>query len=413
MSKGVIDLNKSREEIPGVPAHSPFGPSAAEGWMNCPAYVRMNAMYPEDTSVYAAEGTCAHGVAERALRKGKDIRDYKGKVFRADGFDLTVDEAVIRNLQPGLDRIREFGGKIFVEEKVNLAPWLPGNFGTLDRGVVTKKLIVIGDLKYGAGEPVFPKKNKQLRLYGLGFWKHIARHLTKATRFKFIIDQPRHSEGGGEWECDLDELLDFGKKVKAAYKAAQDEDAPRIPSAKACRWCKHKDNCEEREAWSASLIKEEFKMMERLQKAANRDSPLFMPEFDENRLERFLYIHRHASQIREFLDMIHRKLLEAGIDGVDLQDYMVAPGRRGSKRWRDEKKAEAKLKAMFGSKAFLKTLKSPTQLIADIDYRKHKEKLDKLITQDEGKPALVLKSSGKERILSIKDEFKQMNERSR
>lgn len=412
MSKGVIDLDREHEAQPGIPAHSPFGPSGAEGWMGCPAYVKMNAMYPSESSVYALEGTCAHAVAERVLLKDKEVRDYKGKVFVKEGYRFEVTEQVIDYLEPGIDRIREFGGTLYTEQKVKLHRWLPNNFGTLDRGVITKKLIVVGDLKYGAGEPVSPKRNKQMMLYALAFWWYVARKVTDAKKFLLIVDQPRNAEGGGEWEVHLDELLAFGEEVKAAYAAANAKKPEFIPGAKQCRWCKHKDNCEARERWQVAMLKADFKRMEEYQESADENKPLFLPEFDPARLRRFLYIHRHASQIREFLDMVHTELLRMGMDGKDIGEYMVASGRRGPKRWRDETKARRALFEAFGNKAYDKVLKSPTQLLEKVGKAGWSKDIENMVTQDPGKPALVLKTSGKKALPSLKDGFKKLNERS-
>ena len=103
-------------------------------------------------------------------------------------------------LQPGIDQILEYSGKMFVEERLDLGRWMPGQFGTLDCGIAGEELIVISDLKYGSGVPVQAVKNTQQMIYALGFWDQFARHITDAKQFLIIIDQPRNAGGGGEWQ---------------------------------------------------------------------------------------------------------------------------------------------------------------------------------------------------------------------
>ena len=48
-------------------AHAILSPSAAARWLKCPASVAMTASMPEETSLYALEGSIAHAVAESVL----------------------------------------------------------------------------------------------------------------------------------------------------------------------------------------------------------------------------------------------------------------------------------------------------------------------------------------------------------
>src|SRR5690606_17563391 len=124
----------------------------------------------------------------------------------------TVDKQWVRWLQPGIDRMREFGGVFHSEHKVDLSHWLgPDQFGTLDRGIYRDDLIIISDLKFGAGVPVHPEENEQLMLYALGFWYNVARHHTKTRDVLINIDQPRADGGGGDWYTTVDHLLEFGE----------------------------------------------------------------------------------------------------------------------------------------------------------------------------------------------------------
>ena len=123
-------------------------------------------------------------------------------------------------MQPGIDRLREFPGLMTVERQVGLDPWLPGQFGTLDVGIINdaKREAVIWDWKWGAGVPVSPVKNPQLMLYALGFWNDFILPGLEYD-FRLIIEQPRIPGGGGEWVLSHDELMLFGAKVHEAGQA--------------------------------------------------------------------------------------------------------------------------------------------------------------------------------------------------
>jgi len=168
--------------------------------MRCPGSVDACIDEPNESSEFAALGTAAHEIAEECLLLGFEARQFVGHMIRVEDFVFEVTQEMADYLQPGLDRIWELcaNGRLYVETAVSTARWCgPGNFGTLDRGIILPDMIVIGDLKYGEGVPISPVKNEQLMLYALAFWDQIARHLTKAEKFLLIVDQPRIPGSGG------------------------------------------------------------------------------------------------------------------------------------------------------------------------------------------------------------------------
>lgn len=59
-------------------AHALLSPSSAVRWMTCPGSVALTKDMPDTSSKFADEGTLAHALAERALRDGKDAKEYIG-----------------------------------------------------------------------------------------------------------------------------------------------------------------------------------------------------------------------------------------------------------------------------------------------------------------------------------------------
>lgn len=381
-------------------AHARRSPSDAERWMTCEGALNAcEGIEEERSSEYAAEGTVAHEVRALSLDLGFEPHDFVGRTMGADGFSFLVTNEMADYLQPGIDRVRDLPGKMFVEHRVDLGRWLPGDFGTLDCGVVGEDTIWIDDLKFGF-DPVNPVKNKQLRIYGLGFWDNIARHVSNAKRFVFSIDQPRATRGGGTWECTLDELLEFGEEVSAAGERTLDPDAPLKASKKGCHWCKRNPRaplngpgCPTLETFNLDVVGQKFEQMD---EDYGMGAPPMLKRQSLLTPERRSFIYEHRSMFTTWLEAVCKDHLQDGIAGRETPGLKVIDGPRGDRKWIDEAKAEALLTAALADGAFTKKLKSPAAAEKDLKPGRKKEgdpdtwlALSALITQDEGKPALV------------------------
>jgi hypothetical protein len=74
--------------------HSNLGASAAHRWVRCPASVQMCEGRTQPDSPHALEGTCAHELAERALRAGNDCEHHVGLGSSdAPGYTFTQEMA--------------------------------------------------------------------------------------------------------------------------------------------------------------------------------------------------------------------------------------------------------------------------------------------------------------------------------
>jgi hypothetical protein len=277
-------------------------------------------------------------------------------------------------LQRGLHRLDALPGLKFGEKRVNIEPWtIPGQFGTMDRAIITDDVILVSDLKYGRW-PVYPRENLQLILYALGLWNDIARHHTKATKFILEIDQPRCAGGGGVWETDLDELLRAGAWLKQRAELTQQPNPQRTASEKGCVFCRRRiapGGCNTYARFNAALLGQE---PEEMDFNIMVDNPL-VPQ-GVITPERRAYI------------LSHRKMLETWFDQLaeqELADYlagMPTPGRKAvddtqkGKRaaWIDETGAAAALTPIIGAeKTFTKKLITPVQagkLVTPEDYKK-------------------------------------------
>lgn len=353
---------------------------------------------PDETSEFSSEGTAAHTVRELCLTAGTDVQEMVGEWIEADGLRFEVTQEWVNWLQPGIDRIREAKGFEWAfEHRTEMDPWIPGGFGTLDAGGISKDLIVIDDLKFGKGIVVEAERNKQLMIYALGFWQNYARHRTKATRFLIRIDQPRAPGCGDEWETTLDELLEFADELVAAVERTLDPNAPLIPGPVQCQFCRAAKNlrCEALDEFVLELLG--------LTPADLDNDFTEKPELiatDTLNPHRRSYVLQHAAMLNAWVNNLKASALKDAIDGDDVPGFK-AVATEGDRAWVSEQQAEEFWKGKMPEKElYSKKLKSPAQLERVAGTRNWK-KAEELIHRPEGKPALVPESDKRPALLPL------------
>lgn len=321
--------------------------------MGCPGAlnrIKKLGIADDRTSEFAAEGTAAHWVREMCLEFGFEPHDFVGTEIEADGFKFVVDEDMAENLIPGIDRIREFDGPMYSEVRVDTTPWVGlddnGNKqgGTVDCGVIRieEREVVLSDLKFGQGVPVQAVRNKQQMLYGLGFYEQIARHVAEIERFRIIIDQPRHSGGGGEWVVSLEDLIAFGEEVKVAAEATRDPNAPCTPSESACQWCpltRIDGACPEHEAWKLDFLGITFEDLD-----DEFGVGVTLPDVEGITPARRRVINEHSAIIRKWLDRLHADEIRDVLEYGPSNGVKAVEGRRPPRKHVDEEQSESWLR---------------------------------------------------------------------
>lgn len=250
--------------------HAILSASSAHRWLVCTPSARLELEEgTEECSVYAAEGTAAHELAELKLsyRFGKiplteylekyeafKVHPEYGKYYNLE-FEEYVDSHVeyVVNLTEGLDDYH-----IYFEVRLNFSNIVPQGFGTADVLIVTPDTIHVIDLKFGAGVPVSAIKNPQLRLYGMG-----ALNLFPNTQYiKTTINQPRLDSRDTE-TLTKKELLDWAiNTVKPRAEEAIKGEGVLHSTEDACRFCKLRGKCKERADTQLALAKQEFSIVD-------------------------------------------------------------------------------------------------------------------------------------------------------
>ena len=335
-------------------AHAKLSASGAHRWMVCPASVRMEEGYADESSSYAREGTAAHELADRCLRHERSARSYVGTEIEVEGVTYSVDVEMADYVQQYLDYVRLLPGFHFPEQRVDFSQWVPDGFGTSDSIVIADGVISIVDLKYGKGVAVSAENNPQLMLYALGA---LAAYdfLYDLHTVRMTIVQPR-LDHISEWEIPVTGLLAFGERAREAAAVALSGEGGFVPEDKACRFCKARGECKAQAAQHLQTVKGEF---------AGFEEALAAPLIDTDRLDarELAALLAQVDAITAWASAIEasaQAILEAG---GELPGYKLVEGR-SNRQWADDVEAEAALRAAKVKVADMMAtkLKTPTQM---------------------------------------------------
>lgn len=315
--------------------HAKLSPSGAHRWMRCPGSVALEADFPDDSSVFAAEGTLAHLLASDELDGTKPARERIGEQHTVDGFDFTVDKVMVAYVEDYVKLVREYaeGGQLLVEQRVPIGHLTgeEGATGTSDAVVVhaNEGRLTVIDLKYGMGVKVMAADNEQAMMYALGALERYEQ-VADFTDVCMVIHQPRLNSVAEHW-IRVDDLLAFAKKVAEAAELARSPAAFTAPGEKQCKFCKAKSVCPALQAIVDEMTDEE----------ATADD---FADLGDNALAiamgRVELIEQWCKGVRA---EVERRLTK----GLDVPGYKLVEGRKGNRAWSDAKDAEKRLSAVL------------------------------------------------------------------
>lgn len=249
-------------------AHATLSPSSSARWINCPGSLRVIEEafpdgVPEQTSIYAEEGSRAHAVAEKVAGKRLNVAyddskiDFKDAEERDEMYrhaELYAD--VLENLEAGNDP--SITPLTMLEQRVNTG--IEGVWGTSDAITQVGSDLYVTDYKYGRGVQVASDENTQMMLYALGALRFIEElfgdALGTVKNITMIIVQPRTETPVSESSISREQLEGWAEIVaKPAAKMALARKGPVVASEEACRWCPAAGACDVR---AQSIISEDF-----------------------------------------------------------------------------------------------------------------------------------------------------------
>lgn len=400
--------------MPG--AHSRLSPSSAHRWRPCPAAPNEEEGLPDEAGIEAAYGTVFHEYAALSLELGLDPQVFVGAPYKDEEHGLlTFDQEMADTMLYGLDYVRDYAAEpgtiMYVEQQVDLSPWLgEEEFGTSDCCIINvpKRRIIVFDWKYGKGIPVSPLWNDQGILYGLGCWETFAKALFEGVdpteiEVWIIIEQPRADGGGGIWYTTMDVLLREGKLIKRDAARTLDPDAPHHPGTKQCQFCKAAKfkTCKPHSEFILSAFDLKMDEVDDLIEVGGTPK---LPKPRALTPERRSFILLNKALFTKFLEELHAEAYDDALKGRPVPDMKLVSGRAPPRSWKDDDKVKNKLVREFDD-PYTKKLFSPAQAEERLGKRRFRETFGLYVTQGEPKPQLVPLTDRRDPLPDVESKF--------
>lgn len=282
--------------------HSKLSPSATKRWINCPGSLKLSEGMRNEESVYAAEGTAAHDIAERALSQG------------AKACMVSEDSEASKAVQVYLDEIEFIRSTNHVicehTERTLQCTTIPGLGGTADHVMVyrdnaDKIVLHCLDYKHGVGVPVDAEENDQVLSYFVILESH---YPDMIDEYRGTIVQPRCFAGEAvqTWSCTPERVREHAKRI------IEETQKTHLSAGDWCRWCPALMICPEVQEQAAAAACEEFSQVD---------------------LDTLLHYEKVAPAIQAFLKQIPKALLDLFRFGDGIPGKKVIK-RYGNRKWK-------------------------------------------------------------------------------
>lgn len=363
-----------------VKLHAKLSASGSEKWMTCPPSAKMEEPFPDESSVFAAEGTFAHAVFEQELLMflGRPFPDLDPTDVE-QYYNSALHDYVLEAVSAVVERIKEAytvckDPKILVEQRLDFSPWVPEGFGTGDVVIVTDSLIEVMDLKYGKGIVVDAEDNSQMRLYGLGAYNEFS-HLYDIKTCRMTILQPRLNNYPSE-QLAMDKLLDWGRDVVKPLAKLAWEGKGEMRAGDHCTkgFCRARYQCPQRAKQAYELASASFALVE--------------PELLS--MEQIVKVLPKADMLIDWLNDVKSYALKEAENGADIPGYKLVEGRSNRKYSKPDDVAKRLIDSGINeSLIYEKSLLGITAMEKVLGKKEFTRLLDGLIVKPEGKPTLV------------------------
>jgi hypothetical protein len=346
--------------------------------------------YPDVDSPYADEGTAAHMLASMILEheypnadmflgKRLEIREHK---------TVEVDDDMARYVDEYVRYVRELaaGGTFLVEQKVSFGHAIGVDpdlaYGTADAIVIRDDVMHVIDLKYGRGVQVSPEDNEQLMLYSLGCL-HEFGALADVKEVTMTIHQPR-AGGVSSHTIAADALREWAAiyavpAVWAVMKAdtANDLQPWLWPTPKGCQWCKAKGSCPA----VARQVQETV--------AVDFDDLTDKPKPELFNADYLALCMTAVDMVEDWCRAVRAETERRLLEGAAIPGWKLVEGRKGARKWGDERQAAALLEAAIPNEAYERKLISPAAAEKLLKKTPAWSAISASITQSPGAPSVA------------------------
>ena len=388
--------------------HAVLSASSSKQWIHCPPSARLQEPFPNDSSVFAEEGTCAHELCEYKVKKYLHERKkrpqsefYTEEIEQATDiyaeFVISIIEGMKRN---GVEPL------CFVEERLDFSNIVPEGFGTGDMIILGKDehgrgLIHICDYKNGKGVFVDAHENSQMMLYATGALNAYG-YIYEIEIVRMSIIQPR-LENISTYEMTADDLRTWGESIKPIAQMAFEGKGEQNPG-EWCRFCRAKPVCKACMEEALALAKEEFLDLdagaladeaEETDATAPYNADTATPVFKQPGLVVFSELVKvlpTLNRISFWIESVFAFVSAEAINhGVPVEGYKVVEGR--SKRiFTDTKAVVSAAEAEGYTDIYKQELLTLTEFEKMMGKKKFAEVLGEYVVKPPGKLALVSES---------------------
>lgn len=364
-------------------AHARFSPSASKRYLNCPPALLLEEQFADEESVYAAEGSAGHAMAEHLIKKYLKLRTRRPvSDYYSDDLMDAVEEYVSYVMEQIETAKQECVLPLFsVEQRVDVSEYVKDCFGTADMMIVTEKTVHIIDLKLGRGVPVYAMENPQLMIYGLGVLL-IAEMLYDIETVEMTIVQPR-LENISTWQMPAQALKEWGEKVLRPGGEMALAGEGEFCAGDWCRFCKAKNTCRARAESFLRLAQKEF-------------AP--PPTLSDEEIAEVLRVADDLSKWAA--DVYAYAQDEAVTHGKSWAGFKLVEGRT-NRKYTDETEVIEAASAAGYTDIFKRSLIGITEMERLMGKKKFAEVLGSLVYKPEGKITLVPESDKRQAVQKV------------
>lgn len=388
--------------------HAVLSASSSKQWLHCPPSARLQENFPNDSSVYAEEGTWAHELGEYKIKKYLHERKKRPQSeFLTEEIDQATDvyaDFVISIIE----EMKRNGSEplCLVEERLDFSHIVPDGFGTGDMVIIGKDedgcgLLHICDYKNGKGVFVDADHNSQMMLYAIGALNAYG-YIYGIETVRMSVIQPR-LENISTFEMAAEDLRAWGESIRPIAKMAFEGKGEQHPGDW-CRFCRAKPVCKACMEEALSLAREEFldleegalsEQVEETDATAAYSPDGSAPVFRSPGLVSFQELVKvlpTLNRISSWIESVFAFVSGEAINhGVPVEGYKVVEGR--SRRVFTDTKAVADTAVQNGyTDIYKQELLSLTEFEKMMGKKKFTEILGEFVAKPPGKLALVPES---------------------
>lgn len=344
-------------------SHSRYAPSSLKRILACPRSVALSeglmGSANKRGSVYAAEGTVAHEVAEAWLL-GKSKLPQNGEARSVDGHAITIDADMQTHglaYQMYVRKLMVPGDKLYVEMTVKLDGIVGAKanmYGHCDAIIwsPSRRTLIVIDYKYGRGIKVVAIDNDQLRAYALGALLSVGEiDPDDVIWVEVHVFQPRVPGQTPPDKMAALDLLRWGHEELAPVIASIEKDGAAgspLVTGDHCRFCPALAYCPAQRKRANDAVKRAFGAIEDGPSLSEADLAVALGE---------------ARVVRAWLDGVEKEALKRALAGKAIPDHKLVD-TRGRRVWKSGV-AVQELKDATGLNLhdlYTQDLKSPAQI---------------------------------------------------